>query len=293
MRHVMEENGIEVRVGHDLESRLAHLADADVVNVHWLEFQPSVFAAAQACTKPLVFTLHGLARLPRLPGPVLCTSQRTFDLQEPNRDRRILIPNGVDTRAFHPPSSRRNGPVRILRVCRPVRCAEYFWPAIYEVLAACPDIEVQLVGGPAFRLGRIESLGDRHDVAELLRGADLFAYAPWPHEGTRDLVVLEALASGLPCVVSDVSCVRESVEHEVTGLLTPFGDAAAFAEAVIRLVRDRDLRTAMGQRAARRAREHFDIRQRLPLYEATYESVCAKVTNGRARAALKMASGPA
>lgn len=282
MRRILEERGIEVRVGHDLDTRIAHLADADLVNVHWLEFQPPVFAAAQASGKPLVFTLHGLSQLPRLPGPILCTSKRAYDLQEPNSDRRMLALNGVDTELFHPAAQRNPEKVRIIRVCRPIRCAEYFWPSVLEVLRACPAAEVQLVGGPSYSLGRIESLGNRHDVAELLRGADLFAYAPWPHEGTRDLVVLEALASGLPCVVSDVPCVRESVVHEKTGLLTPFGDAQAFAAALTRLVRDRTLRKTMGRNAATMAREYFDIRLRLPIYESAYERALAAPVNGRA-----------
>ena len=93
------------------------------------------------------------------------------------------------------------------------------------VAANCDDLEcrlgehrVQVVVQrqrhtmPLAQFGRIQALGDRHDVAELLASADIFAYAPWPHEGTRDLVVLEAMATGLPCVVSDVPCVRESVD---------------------------------------------------------------------------------
>jgi glycosyltransferase involved in cell wall biosynthesis len=177
-------------------------------------------------------------------------------------------------------------------VCRPIRCAEYFWPAVFEVLRTCSDVEVKLVGGPAYALGRIEALGNRHDVAELLRTAHLFAYAPWPHEGTRDLVVLEAMASGLPCVASDVPCVHDSVEHGRTGLLTPFGDAQAFAAALVCLVRDPARRAAMGQRAAQVAREGFEMRQRLPVYEAAYDRVVAEQlmpsqTNARARVAVE------
>src|SRR5262249_16489422 len=152
-------------------------------------------------------------------------------------------------------------------------------------LAACPDAEVKLVGGTAYRLGRIESLGDRHDVAEQLAQADIFAYAPWPHEGTRDLVVLEAMASGLACVLSDVPCVRESVEDSVSGLLTPFGDAGAFADWLVQLGRERALRSAPGQRAALVAPRQLYMRQRAALYEAAYaralvEAVPACQRNG-------------
>jgi glycosyltransferase involved in cell wall biosynthesis len=131
-------------------------------------------------------------------------------------------------------------------------------------------VEVQLVGGIPYSLGRIESLGDRHDVPGLLAAADIFAYTPWPHEGTRDLVVLEAMACGLACALSDVPCVRESVQDGVTGLLTRFGDPAAFAASLVRLVRDRELRQALGQRAVRAVREEADMRKRTQLYEAAY-----------------------
>jgi glycosyltransferase involved in cell wall biosynthesis len=270
MRPVMEKAGIDVRLGTTPEAAVRHLAEADVINVHWLEHFPDVLAPALDAGRPLVFTLHGLSLLPRLPGPVICTSKRAFDLQKHNRDRLFLIPNAVDTTVFRPPAQRRQGPPRIIRVCRPIRSAEYFWPAVFGALEACPEAEVRIVGGPCYGHGRIQGVGDRDDVAEQLAAADVFAYAPWPHEGTLDLVVLEAMACGLPCVVSDVPCVHDSVEHEVTGLRTPFGDTKAFAEALIRLLRDRPLREAMGRRAVEVARERFDFRSRIPLYEAVY-----------------------
>jgi glycosyltransferase involved in cell wall biosynthesis len=206
---------------------------------------------------------------------VLCTSRRAFDLQEVNAARRVLIPNAIDTHLFCPRRKKAGGQVRIIRVCRPIRCAEYFWAAIHQVLESAPEAEVKLVGGPPFRLGRIESLGDRHDVHHLLAEADIFAYAPWPHEGTLDLVVLEAMASGLPCVLSDAPCVRDSMESGQTGFFTPFGNAEAFAEAILRLVRDAALRERMGRQAAKVAQERFDLRQRVSLYEKAYQEARA------------------
>jgi glycosyltransferase involved in cell wall biosynthesis len=278
MRPVFERAGLKVRIGQSPEHVEQLLAEADVINVHWLEFQPPLFAAARAVGKPLVFTLHGLTVAPELPGPVVCTSRRVYDLQQHNLGRRILIPNGVDTERFRPAARGRSGPVRIIRVCRPIRSAEYFWPAIHQVLEACPDAELRVIGGMPYRAGRIEGLGDRHDVAEQLAEADVYGYTPWPHEGPRDLVVLEAMACGLACVLSDVPCVRESVEHGVTGLLTPFGDAAAWAAAVIRVVQDHDLRQALARRAARVVREESDLRKRIPMYEAAYARALAGAT---------------
>jgi glycosyltransferase involved in cell wall biosynthesis len=274
MRAVLEGHGVDVRLAGSPERLEQLLAEADVVNVHWNvdwpEHHRAWYAALRAAGRPLVFTLHGCFILPEVPGQVLCTSRRAYAIQQHNLDRRVLIPNGVDTERFRTGGRREDGRVRIIRVCRPIRCAEYFWAAVHLVLDACPDAELRVVGGAPFALERVESLGDRHDVPELLAQADIFAYVPWPHEGTRDLVVLEAMASGLACALSDVPCVRESVEHGVTGLLAPFGDAGAFADHLIRLVRDRELRETLGRRACRFVREHADMRRRAAQYEAAY-----------------------
>jgi glycosyltransferase involved in cell wall biosynthesis len=269
MRAVFEEHGIPVQVGVTHEQLVVCLADADVVNLHCLEYMPELFGAVLDAGRPMVSTLHWASELPQIPGLVICVAQHVYDHQEANHDRLLLIPNGIDTTRFKP-AKRRGKRTQIIRVCRPDKCADYFWPAVYQVLDACPEVDVTLVGGPVYEGGRIRALGYRHDVDQLLAKADLFAYAPKPWEGAMDLVVLEAMASGLPCVLSDVACVREAIEHEVTGLLTPYEDVPAFTESLSRLVRDRDLRRTMGERAAKIARERFDVRDRMPLYSAAY-----------------------
>jgi glycosyltransferase involved in cell wall biosynthesis len=273
-RPFYEQHGITVRLAPRPELVIQHLAEADVVNVHWnvnwVERCRPFYAALLAARKPLVFTVHGLNVLPRLPGLVICTSRRVYELQTANEGRCLLIANGVDTIRFHPRPRPPRQCVRIIRVCRPIRCAEYFWPAVSQVLQECPEAELVTVGGPPFTLGRIQALGDRFDIPELLAAADIFAYTPFPNEGTRDLVVLEAMASGLACVVADAPCVRESIGHGVTGLLTPFRDPQAFAAALIRLVRDSALRQALGDRAARTAQQGLDMRPRAALYGAAY-----------------------
>jgi glycosyltransferase involved in cell wall biosynthesis len=160
---------------------------------------------------------------------------------------------------------------RILRVCRPAKCAEYFWPAVFQVLDACPEAELTIVGGAAYAAGRVQSLGYRLDVEEIASQSDIFAYTPRPREGAFDLVVLEMMASGMPCVLSDVPCVNEAVQHGVTGFLTPYEDVSAFAASLQCLVQDRAMRDAMGRQAAVVAYERFEVRDRTPLYSAAYQ----------------------
>ncbi|TBA34823.1 glycosyltransferase family 4 protein [Rhizobium ruizarguesonis] len=99
--------------------------------------------------------------------------------------------------------------------------------------------------------GRIEWLGERNavEIAELLGHGGLYV---WPGCGEAyGLAYLEAQAAGLPVVAQETAGVPAVVEAGVTGLLTPDGDVAAYAEAVAGLLDDRQRRDAMGQAARR------------------------------------------
>ena len=72
--------------------------------------------------------------------------------------------------------------------------------------------------------------------------------------GSGLTVVLEAMASGRPLVVTDNPGMSDYVEHGVTGLLVPPDDVEAFAEALRQLLADPDRARAMGAAAAERAR---------------------------------------
>jgi glycosyltransferase involved in cell wall biosynthesis len=251
------------------------LADADVVNVHWLTYDRYPYAAALAAARPMVCTLQWCSVLPELPALVLCACRTAYALQEANRQRRLLVPNGIDPTPFPAPPRPPRQRTRIVRVCRPVRCAEYFWPALLQMLQACSAAELQVVGGEVYRGERIAGLSPCADVAGRLAEADIFVYAPRPGQGALDLVVLEAMASGLPCVVSDVPCV-EPVADGIAGRRAPYGGVGAFAAAVVQRVRERPRREALGRQAIELVCQDFDVRQRLPLYEAAYTRAVAE-----------------
>ena len=66
---------------------------------------------------------------------------------------------------------------------------------------------------------------------------------------------MEYYAAGLPVVTPDAPVTAEVVEHEVTGLLVPFGDAQALADAIMRLCADRDLHARCRENIAARLPE--------------------------------------
>jgi glycosyltransferase involved in cell wall biosynthesis len=96
---------------------------------------------------------------------------------------------------------------------------------------------------------RIEWLGERPpaEVAGLLSSAGLYV---WPGCGEAyGLAYLEAQAAGLPVVAQAIAGVPEVVRHGTTGLLTPAGDVAAYAEAIERLLTDEPERQRLGAAA--------------------------------------------
>ncbi|WP_430390366.1 glycosyltransferase [Dyella sp. 20L07] len=94
----------------------------------------------------------------------------------------------------------------------------------------------------------VHFLGDRNDVQELLRGLDLFVLSSLS-EG-YSMALLEACATALPIVATDVGGNREIVHDRHTGLLVPASDPGALADAMLTLLQTPQQATACG-RAAR------------------------------------------
>ena len=118
---------------------------------------------------------------------------------------------------------------------------------------------------------RIRFVGIVDQVAPLLQAADLFLL---PSEmESFGLVALEAMASGVPVVASDVGGIPEVVEHGICGYLAPTGDVEQMAEYAIQILSDCAVRESFATAASRRAAERFDYHTIVPQYEAVYERV--------------------
>ena len=114
--------------------------------------------------------------------------------------------------------------------------------------------------------------GGRADAPALHAAFDVFAL-PSLHEGLP-LAPQEAMASGVPVVVTDAGGLPELVEHGRDGLVVPRGDPPALASGITRLLRDPELRDRLG-RAGRRRAESLDVRHAVRRLEEVYEELAA------------------
>lgn len=183
-----------------------------------------------------------------------------------------IIPNGVDVEHFSktvPPLEQyADGKQNILFLGRPEKRKglDHLIPAYARVKARRPDTRLIVVGAGKF---------DRYQrmVRSLrLKDAVFHSYAPYeelpryhqtahvfcaPNTGfeSQGLVLLEAMAAGLPVVASNIEGFAAVVTHGVEGLLVLPGDEEGLADALLTLLADADRRRRMAEQCRRRAEE--------------------------------------
>lgn len=113
--------------------------------------------------------------------------------------------------------------------------------------------------------------GARRDVPELLRMLDLFV-CPSLNEGISN-GILEAMASGLSVVATDVGGNGELVAVGVSGELVPAGDTNAMAQALLRYFSDERRRRRHGGAGRERAVQQFSLGAMVQNYLALYDSL--------------------
>jgi len=130
------------------------------------------------------------------------------------------------------------------------------------------------------RSRRIHFVGHQPDATSLLGACEIMVMPSNEQEGLCK-AVLEAMAQGVPAIVSNVGGPSEIVRDGVEGLLAPPGDAAALAAALQRLTGDDALRRACAARALERVRTAFSIDTTIAKYRAMYDDMLADAAGKR------------
>lgn len=197
------------------------------------------------------------------------------------------IYNGVDTERFCPGTAG----VAIRRECQipedafvigviarlaPVKNHPMLFDAFAQVKQQRPDAYLFVVGdGPERdRLNRLAGdgiifLGNRLDVAEIFQALDVFTL-PSLNEGISN-TILEAMATALPTVVTNVGGNPELVKHGQTGVLVPSEDAAAMSKALLDYAEHPDLGRRHGQYGRTQVIQQFSVQKMVASYEAVYK----------------------
>jgi sugar transferase (PEP-CTERM/EpsH1 system associated) len=115
--------------------------------------------------------------------------------------------------------------------------------------------------------------GLRDDIPAIMQGLDCFVL-PSIAEGVSN-TILEAMASGLPVIATDVGANSELVDHGVTGFIVPPADEQALAAQIVDLASDAGRSAAMGRAGRAAAESRFSLQAMTSAYQSLYDSQLA------------------
>lgn len=197
-----------------------------------------------------------------------------------------VIHNGVDTEQFHPPDHRRpQKPFRLLYIGKWARLKGVdLLPPVMRQLGN--DFELRYTAGPAADKDRAGMPENMHDLGRLqtaeqviaaMHNADAMIF-PSRSEGFG-LVLIEAMACGLPVIATRGSSMVEVVSDPATGLLCPRDDTERFVAACRKLADDSDLCRKMAESARDRVVKSFSIESMIDRYLELYRGIQATASN--------------
>lgn len=149
-------------------------------------------------------------------------------------------------------------------------------PQAIALIAGDGELRAELAAQAA-ALGladRVRLLGWRRDLATIYAATDVFLLTS-RNEGTP-VALIEAMASAVPGVSTDVGGVRDVIGGPDTGRTAPFGDADGLARAINELLADASQRSEMGARARARVLAQYDINRLVADIAALYRELLAE-----------------
>ncbi|MEM7561088.1 MAG: glycosyltransferase, partial [Planctomycetota bacterium] len=114
----------------------------------------------------------------------------------------------------------------------------------------------------------VKFLGHRSDAAELMQCFDILWNGSL-YEGQSN-TILEAMASGIPVLATDIPGNRDLVESERTGILYPLGDVETLSRQTLALLQDDSRRREFGENAKQRIRDEFSLDKMVASYSQLY-----------------------
>jgi colanic acid/amylovoran biosynthesis glycosyltransferase len=206
-----------------------------------------------------------------------------------NKNRSVVHYVGIDCSKFKNIKRKRAGQRKvILTVARlvPIKGLEYGLRSFGKVLKDYPGpVEYWLIGEGPLR-DRLKKLADRLKIAnsvkfwgaisrsgvrQKLAQADIF-FLPSLEEGLG-LALMEALATGLPAVASNVGGIPELIKNNLTGFLVAPKDTVGFSKKIVELLSGKEIESRIGRRAQEEICNQFDINKLNDRLEKIYQGL--------------------
>ena len=197
-----------------------------------------------------------------------------------------LAPPGVEISDYRPRSEARPDAERQVVGCVAHLLPVKGHPTLLEAVARCPWVDLKLAGRPldeAYVQGlkeqiatlgiedRVEILGPVADIPSFHHELDVCVLPTWA-EGRMEgcpVALLEAMASGLPVVATEIPGAKDVIENGRNGLLVPAKDAEALAAALTEL-RFQPRRQELGAGARERIESTYSLEREVAIHEAVY-----------------------
>jgi colanic acid/amylovoran biosynthesis glycosyltransferase len=207
------------------------------------------------------------------------------------RIQRTGIP--LDTFRYSARQRPADGAWRLLQACRLVekKGLELTIRSFSAFLEQYPNANLTIAGdgplrGPLRELAANLQLGSRIHFPGFVGQADLLTLYQNSHlflhpseqtpDGNREGVpnsLLEAMATGLPCIATRHGGIPEAIAHSESGILVPESDLAGVEHWLGRLAADDHFRDSLGKRAAQVIKEKFDLRTQIEKLEMIYSDL--------------------
>jgi glycosyltransferase involved in cell wall biosynthesis len=276
----------------------------DIIHARNWSAWPDVAAARLAFLHPppIILSFHGFTSVQRISfkrrlgfralGQLATT---TFTVSEASRvmlsklmglsSHQIgVIPNGVDTERFSPPNRSKDSVGRLIvgsvGNLTAVKNQAMLLRAFSILISRGADLELRIAGeGPerpaltelAISLGigdRFQLAGRLSVVEDFLRSLDIFVLCSDSEAHPNSL--LEAMATGLPCIGTSVGGIPSVLDEGKFGLIIEPGNVDSLSKALERLIKDRNFRRNLGDSARSHVISNFDMTSMIDAYENLY-----------------------
>jgi len=197
-------------------------------------------------------------------------------------EKKIIVHRmGIDTSKFRfsPRNHPKNGKIHLLTIARLVekKGVQYGINAVAKILNKYPDIEYRIIGDGPLRNNMVDLIQElnignnvkllgwkkQEEIIELMKYADiLLAPSVTSQDGDQEgipVVLMEALAQGMPVISTYHSGIPELVQDGISGFLVPERDVDSLAERLTYLCEHQEIWPEMGKAGRKYVEENYDI----------------------------------